>query len=149
VTDRVQLPEYRCHKRVQAVRVKSIRYHADGGATFGYEVDNQAEHAELDVTGEFILRHRPYLPGYFVRYEDGYESWSPADAFEAGYTRIGEKPTSHHVFSFFTETGKQFEVLTDKFWEPEERRYIDAHEVLSFHRDFDWGALQRLRKVSP
>jgi hypothetical protein len=28
------------------------------------------------------------IGGYFVRYEDGYESWSPAKVFEEGYTRI-------------------------------------------------------------
>lgn len=26
--------------------------------------------------------------GYYVVYEDGYESWSPAEAFEKGYTLI-------------------------------------------------------------
>ncbi len=25
--------------------------------------------------------------GYYVRYSDGFESWSPAKAFEEGYTR--------------------------------------------------------------
>lgn len=28
-------------------------------------------------------------PGYSVKYEDGYVSWSPKEAFEAGYTAIG------------------------------------------------------------
>ena len=26
--------------------------------------------------------------GYYVRYQDGYESWSPAQAFESGYTEL-------------------------------------------------------------
>lgn len=26
--------------------------------------------------------------GYYVHYSDGYESWSPAGAFEEGYTRL-------------------------------------------------------------
>ena len=26
-------------------------------------------------------------PGYYVVYEDGYESWSPTKAFEDGHTR--------------------------------------------------------------
>lgn len=26
--------------------------------------------------------------GYFIRYADGYESWSPLEAFEAGYREI-------------------------------------------------------------
>lgn len=28
--------------------------------------------------------------GYYVLYDDGYESWSPAKAFEEGYSRLGE-----------------------------------------------------------
>ena len=29
--------------------------------------------------------------GYYVRYPDGYESWSPAEAFEEGYTLVEEQ----------------------------------------------------------
>ena len=29
-----------------------------------------------------------HLRGYYVRYADGYESFSPADVFEDGYTAI-------------------------------------------------------------
>ena len=28
------------------------------------------------------------IGGYYVQYADGFESWSPAKAFEEGYTRI-------------------------------------------------------------
>ena len=28
------------------------------------------------------------IGGYLVRYEDGYESWSPSEAFEGGYTEV-------------------------------------------------------------
>jgi hypothetical protein len=28
------------------------------------------------------------LPGYHVRYEDGYDSWSPADVFERSYREL-------------------------------------------------------------
>jgi xanthine/CO dehydrogenase XdhC/CoxF family maturation factor len=30
------------------------------------------------------------LGGYYVLYEDNFESWSPAKAFEEGYTRIDD-----------------------------------------------------------
>lgn len=36
----------------------------------------------------WIEKHKPVIGGYYVRYADGYESFSPADAFEAGYTAI-------------------------------------------------------------
>jgi hypothetical protein len=37
------------------------------------------------------LKHRGGdnpVGGYYVRYENGFESWSPAKAFEEGYTKI-------------------------------------------------------------
>ncbi|HLG97188.1 MAG TPA: hypothetical protein VKX49_12825 [Bryobacteraceae bacterium] len=40
------------------------------------------------VTGKYYRKHQPQPGGYFVVYEDGYESFSPAKAFEEGYTRI-------------------------------------------------------------
>jgi hypothetical protein len=40
------------------------------------------------VSGEFMSKHKPVAGGYFVVYEDGYESFSPAQAFEEGYTLI-------------------------------------------------------------
>ena len=32
----------------------------------------------------------PYEAGYLVRYADGYESWSPAEAFEKAYLQIDD-----------------------------------------------------------
>lgn len=40
----------------------------------------------VDVS--YLNKHKPEPGGYYVRYEDGYESYSPPEAFEAGYTRI-------------------------------------------------------------
>lgn len=36
----------------------------------------------------YVQKHAPKAGGYFVAYEDGYKSWSPAEAFESGYTRL-------------------------------------------------------------
>lgn len=35
----------------------------------------------------------PDVPGYLVRYPDGYESWSPKDVFESAYrlVTVGER----------------------------------------------------------
>ena len=35
-----------------------------------------------------MLKHQPTVGGYYVVYKDGYKSFSPADAFESGYTRV-------------------------------------------------------------
>ena len=36
----------------------------------------------------YCQQHKPKVGGYFVRYEDGYESFSQAAAFEGGHTPI-------------------------------------------------------------
>jgi hypothetical protein len=43
--------------------------------------------APFTVSAEFVAKHKPEVGGYFVVYEDGYTSFSPAKAFEEGYTR--------------------------------------------------------------
>lgn len=44
--------------------------------------------AAFPVSRKYILKHNPQVGGYFVVYADGYQSWSPAQAFEGGYSRI-------------------------------------------------------------
>jgi hypothetical protein len=34
------------------------------------------------------MRFKPQAGGYWIWGEDGYPSWSPAAAFESGYSRI-------------------------------------------------------------
>lgn len=38
------------------------------------------------------LHEGEWVPGYKVRYEDGYESWSPKDVFEKAYLPIVTNP---------------------------------------------------------
>jgi len=35
-----------------------------------------------------MYKHKPEVGGYYVVYADGYKSFSPAQAFEEGYTRV-------------------------------------------------------------
>lgn len=37
----------------------------------------------------------PFKAGYLVRYEDGYESWSPVNVFESAYRKSGEMDFGH------------------------------------------------------
>lgn len=80
----VPLPRYRCHKIVAAVKILSLLPIDDGGAVLHVGPDIPS----IVVPAEYCQKHQPVVGGYFVRYEDGYASFSPADAFEAGYTRI-------------------------------------------------------------
>jgi len=48
---------------------------------------------KVKVSDEWITKHAPeppldFIGGYFVEYEDGYQSWSPEKAFEEGYKLI-------------------------------------------------------------
>ncbi len=91
-----ELPKWKSHKTVEAFKIDQIEHHlVDIGeyeqisATlngFGYSVDVNLRYTE---------KHKPQVGGYYVRYADGYESFSPAKAFEEGYTRVGsETPAS-------------------------------------------------------
>ena len=42
----------------------------------------------------YLDKHEPQAGGYYVRYADGYESWSPAEAFENGYMPINPRVVS-------------------------------------------------------
>lgn len=37
-----------------------------------------------------MRKHKPEVGGYYVVYKDGYKSFSPAAAFDEGYTLIAE-----------------------------------------------------------
>ena len=80
-----QFAKYVSHKKVHAGRI------ADG---FPERLRLLVEHAglnivvEVSVPEEFFARGIPHAGDYYVEYEDGYQSWSPKAAFEAGYTRV-------------------------------------------------------------
>ncbi|MCX6845050.1 MAG: hypothetical protein NTU84_00535 [Verrucomicrobia bacterium] len=40
----------------------------------------------IHVTHDYVHKHKPEVGGYYVVYADGYKSYSPAKAFEEGYT---------------------------------------------------------------
>ena len=81
------MQKYTCHKTVEAFKITHIERH-DRTHTiiFGDETGDQAL-----VYIDWMLKHNPQIGGYFVRYSDGYESYSPAKPFESGYT-LAEDP---------------------------------------------------------
>ena len=82
----VTLPAYRSHKIVRAAKITHVES-ADYGnivrLTFTLPNGNRDYVEKPKTWGD---RHKPAPGGYYVVYADGYESWSPAEAFEAGYT---------------------------------------------------------------
>lgn len=82
----VELPQWKCTQgcAVRAAKIERVEPSPDDTDKRrlyldhrGYvDIDANARQFPEDGTG-----------GYYVRYEDGYESFSPAGAFESGYTR--------------------------------------------------------------
>lgn len=80
----IELPRYRCHKEVRALKIKAVIPNPRG---FELHFDDE-RFVPIEVSNEWVVKHNPYALGYFVVYEDGYQSYSPAHAFECGYTLI-------------------------------------------------------------
>lgn len=81
------LPLYRCHKVVSAMKVKAVVPDGKGGAML---VPVRPDLPQVHVDPEYAKKHRPQPGGYFVAYDDRYQSFSPERAFEAGYRPIEE-----------------------------------------------------------
>jgi len=86
------MPRYRCHKEVWAMKIADVLdptrngNESDGSRIL---VIADAGYAPIRVPREYVRKHEPKAGGYYVVYDDGYASFSPAAAFEQGYTRIG------------------------------------------------------------
>lgn len=89
-----EMPRYKCHKEVWALKIKEIqqapanqeRMHAGGD---WYLIPEDSSYGRVCVGhNDFVQKHNPKPGGYYVVYDDGYKSYSPAAAFESGYTLI-------------------------------------------------------------
>lgn len=90
-----EMPKYQCHKQVWALKIAEVRQ-APADQPAAHEggdwllVPTDSSYSPIVVGhDEFVLKHRPKAGGYYVVYEDGYASYSPAEAFEDGYVLLG------------------------------------------------------------
>lgn len=93
---RLQL--WQSHKQVQAGKIQAIDLNWDRSTDCRLQVATPMTPEGwiwLYVDNAYMDRHMPVVGGYFVRYTEGYESFSPAEPFEAGYVAIDgdERPT--------------------------------------------------------
>lgn len=92
------MKKYKSHKVVEAAKIVDMSPLSGSVTCLHFE-----DGTERNVPRRFFKNVPPInehdhdlgntIGGYYVRYEDGYESWSPAKAFEEGYTEIDEGVT--------------------------------------------------------
>ena len=86
VTVDTGMPRYKCHKEVGALKIAGIDTdYGNGGAMI---VPDEEGFASFSVSQSFLNKFRPYVGGYYIVYADGYKSFSPPRAFEAGYSKL-------------------------------------------------------------
>jgi hypothetical protein len=82
-----EMPKYKCHKEVHALKIAEV---STGSGTVLLRPADES-YAVIELPIAWAEKHRPKIGGYYVVYEDGYESYSPGEAFERGYTLRGRK----------------------------------------------------------
>jgi hypothetical protein len=95
MSEQTEMPRYKCHKEVHALKIEAVKRDCDWAADEGRETDGSAllhfaepGYAPIRVDAEFMRTKKPEPGGYYVVYYGGYASYSPAGAFDAGYTRM-------------------------------------------------------------
>jgi hypothetical protein len=86
-----EMPRYLCHKKVWALKIADIKDPTKpGNETDGSRIITPADagFAPFRVDHAYVQKHKLEVGGYYVVYADGYKSFSPAKAFEDGYTRV-------------------------------------------------------------
>ena len=82
----IDMPVYVCHKEVHALKIAKVRLHGCKGPRAGALIPEDNRYGLIEVSEEYMNKHAPEAGGYYVVYKDGYKSFSPAQAFEEGYT---------------------------------------------------------------
>lgn len=89
--DTSQLKQYRCHKVVRAAKIVSFiepksDQTVDLNSSYKLVLEGVAEPVPMPIN--WFAKHGPVAGGYLVVYDDSYASFSPAAAFEGGYTLV-------------------------------------------------------------
>lgn len=74
----MNLPRWKCHKEVEGFQIDRI---------VGNSLISADANVFVIVSDEYMGRCAPFPGGYFVRYDNGHESFSPAEPFESGYSK--------------------------------------------------------------
>lgn len=85
------LPVYQSHKKVRAGEILFMAKDEASGVLY-LHLDRITNIVQVNIG--YLSKHNPEVGGYYVLYEDGYESYSPASAFNSGYIHVGDGSTA-------------------------------------------------------
>lgn len=102
---RREMPRYKSHKTVWALKIAAIELKRPTLAELETILNSETTdtsnepvaaiihpadegYAPFAVGESYMRKHKPEVGGYYVVYADGYKSFSPAQAFEEGYTPL-------------------------------------------------------------
>jgi hypothetical protein len=103
-----KLEQYQCHKRVLAGKITAIIQARDGDTGEAVETAHlviEGQDTSIPIPRWWVKQKLAEVGGYYVHYDDGYVSYSPAKAFEEGYKLVGsegmpiEDPLEIELFS--------------------------------------------------
>ena len=81
---KLRLPKYQSRKIVKGAKIISIDdLVGDCGLVLNLEGDQK-----VAISRDWYTKHAAASGDYYVIYDDGYTSWSPAEAFESGYVKL-------------------------------------------------------------
>ena len=87
-----EMPKYQSIKKVWGLKIKDIipkerdvDQESDGSM---WMIPEDNDYDKISLSHHYLRKHNPHVGGYYVVYEDGYESFSPSEAFEKGNVLI-------------------------------------------------------------
>lgn len=83
----MNLPLYQSHKKVRAAKILAITKFKIN-TLFALSTPDGMEEAITYLNEDLVKKPTPEIGWYLVQYEDGYFSFSPAAAFEEGYSLV-------------------------------------------------------------
>ncbi|MCC7407378.1 MAG: hypothetical protein IT442_04860 [Phycisphaeraceae bacterium] len=94
-------PVYRSHKAVKAFKILAVLAVDGENNKITSLLGKSGQYCT--VSDEWMHRHHPKVGGYVVFYHDGYVSYSPAEAFESGYTLLPHAFTKDQAVKNYVE----------------------------------------------
>jgi hypothetical protein len=85
-----ELPRWECEKHVRAAKITGVidlpsqGKEGDGGRL----LEIYGPYLPIYVQCNYVQKYQPEVGGYYVVYDDGFESYSPAKTFEDCYTPV-------------------------------------------------------------